>query len=102
MAPKNSMTTTPNISLPSFTLRFCLWLSSHSPLHRLAKRPYHAAHCSFDPVFYVADRNLGKNLTNKQWQEMSAMSAHFLDALQGIKTLKIFNRNRAEAKKWLR
>lgn len=25
------------------------------------------------------------------------MSAHFLDALQGIKTLKIFNRNRAEA-----
>jgi ATP-binding cassette, subfamily C, bacterial CydD len=40
-----------------------------------------------------------KNLTDKQWQEMSAMSAHFLDAMQGIKTLKIFNRNRAEATK---
>ena len=38
-----------------------------------------------------------KNLTNRQWHEMSALSAHFLDALQGIKTLKIFNRNRAEA-----
>lgn len=38
-----------------------------------------------------------KSLTNRQWHEMSAMSAHFLDVLQGIKTLKIFNRNRAEA-----
>jgi ATP-binding cassette, subfamily C, bacterial CydD len=40
-----------------------------------------------------------KHLSNKQWKEMSAMSAHLLDALQGIKTLKIFNRNRAEAAK---
>lgn len=40
-----------------------------------------------------------KNLTEMQWHEMSAMSAHFLDALQGIKTLKIFNRSRAEALK---
>ncbi|NBC83930.1 MAG: thiol reductant ABC exporter subunit CydD [Bacteroidetes bacterium] len=37
-------------------------------------------------------------LTSLQWNKMSAMSSHFLDALQGIKTLKIFNRNRAEAK----
>ncbi len=36
-------------------------------------------------------------LTNKQWNEMSTMSAHFLDVLHGIKTLKIFNRNREEA-----
>jgi ATP-binding cassette, subfamily C, bacterial CydD len=36
-------------------------------------------------------------LTNSQWNEMSAMSAHFLDVLQGIRTLKIFNRNREEA-----
>lgn len=38
-----------------------------------------------------------KSLTNRQWREMSAMSAHFLDVLQGIKTLKVFNRNHAEA-----
>jgi ATP-binding cassette, subfamily C, bacterial CydD len=36
-------------------------------------------------------------LTHLQWHKMSAMSSHFLDVLQGIKTLKIFNRNRAEA-----
>jgi ATP-binding cassette, subfamily C, bacterial CydD len=39
-----------------------------------------------------------KSITNKQWKVMSTMSAHFLDVLQGIKTLKIFNRNRDEAK----
>jgi ATP-binding cassette, subfamily C, bacterial CydD len=38
-----------------------------------------------------------KSLTSRQWKEMSAMSAHFLDVLQGIKTLKVFNRNHAEA-----
>jgi len=38
-----------------------------------------------------------KNLTRKQWSEMSAMSARLLDSLQGIKTLKIFNRNRDES-----
>lgn len=40
---------------------------------------------------------MAKNLTRRQWKEMSAMSAHFLDALQGIRTLKIFNANQREA-----
>jgi len=31
-----------------------------------------------------------KRLTQKQWGQLSAMSAHFLDAVQGLKTLKVF------------
>lgn len=38
-----------------------------------------------------------RNLTQKQWGELSRLSAHFLDALQGLKTLKIFGVNRREA-----
>lgn len=40
---------------------------------------------------------MAKNLTRRQWKEMSAMASHFLDALQGMKTLKIFNANAREA-----
>lgn len=38
-----------------------------------------------------------KNLTQKLWQELSSMSSYFLDALQGLKTLKIFSANRKES-----
>lgn len=40
---------------------------------------------------------MAKNLTRRQWKEMSAMASHFLDALQGMRTLKIFNANAREA-----
>ena len=38
-----------------------------------------------------------KNLTQKLWQELSSMSSYFLDALQGLKTFKIFGANRKES-----
>jgi ATP-binding cassette, subfamily C, bacterial CydD len=38
-----------------------------------------------------------RSLTQKQWGELSRLSAHFLDALQGLKTLKIFGVNQREA-----
>lgn len=34
--------------------------------------------------------------TQKQWKELSNMSSHFLDALQGLKTLKVLGRNKQE------
>jgi ATP-binding cassette, subfamily C, bacterial CydD len=39
-----------------------------------------------------------KQLTQRQWKEMSNMSSHFLDVLQGLKTLKILGKNTEEAK----
>ena len=38
-----------------------------------------------------------KKLTQDQWQSMSRLSSHFLDALQGLKTLKMFGMNHREA-----
>lgn len=44
------------------------------------------------PVFMILIGNLADALTRKQWQSLSRMSAHFLDALQGLTTLKLFGR----------
>ncbi len=38
-----------------------------------------------------------KKLTEEQWGQMSRLSSHFLDVLQGLKTLKIFGMNQREA-----
>jgi ATP-binding cassette, subfamily C, bacterial CydD len=38
-----------------------------------------------------------KKLTQKQWHAMSRLSSHFLDVLQGLKTLKIFGMSRRES-----
>lgn len=35
-------------------------------------------------------------ITQNQWKELSNMSSHFLDALQGLKTLKILGRSKQE------
>ncbi len=36
-------------------------------------------------------------LSREQWHAMSYLSAHFLDVLQGLPTLKLFNRSKAQA-----
>lgn len=46
------------------------------------------------PVFMILIGNLADSLTRKQWQSLSRMSAHFLDVLQGLTTLKLFGRAR--------
>ncbi len=38
-----------------------------------------------------------KKLTQNQWKELSHLSSHFLDVLQGLKTLKIFGSSRKES-----
>lgn len=49
------------------------------------------------PVFMILIGNLADSLTRKQWQALSRMSAHFLDMIQGLTTLKLFGRAREQA-----
>jgi len=46
------------------------------------------------PLFMILIGNLAEGITRRQWRIMSRLSAHFLDVLQGLTTLKIFNRSR--------
>jgi ATP-binding cassette subfamily C protein CydD len=46
------------------------------------------------PVFMVLIGNLADALTKRQWTALSRMSAHFLDVLQGLTTLKLLGRSR--------
>ncbi|MFC2029113.1 thiol reductant ABC exporter subunit CydD [Chloroflexota bacterium] len=48
------------------------------------------------PVFMVLIGNTADTLTRRQWTSLSRMSAHFLDMLQGLTTLKLFGRSRAQ------
>jgi ATP-binding cassette subfamily C protein CydCD len=48
------------------------------------------------PLFMVLIGDLANTLTRRQWSTLSRMSAHFLDVLQGLTTLKIFGRSRAQ------
>lgn len=50
------------------------------------------------PFFMILIRNLAEKRSLKQWQSMSRMSAHFLDMLQGLTTLKVFGRSKDQAK----
>lgn len=48
------------------------------------------------PFFMVLIGALARGVTRRQWQTLSRMSAHFLDALQGLTTLKLFGRSRRQ------
>ncbi len=48
------------------------------------------------PVFMVLIGSKAEALTKQQWTSLSRMSAHFLDVLQGITTLKLFGRSREQ------
>lgn len=48
------------------------------------------------PLFMILIGNLADALTRRQWAALSRMSAHFLDVLQGLTTLKLFNRSREQ------
>lgn len=50
------------------------------------------------PLFMVLIGKGAERLNQKQWQKLARMSAHFLDVLQGLTTLKLFNASRREAK----
>ena len=48
------------------------------------------------PLFMILIGNLADALTRRQWTALSRLSAHFLDVLQGLTTLKLFNRSREQ------
>jgi ATP-binding cassette subfamily C protein CydD len=49
------------------------------------------------PFFMVLVGMGAESISQKQFQALSRMSAHFLDVLQGLPTLKLLQRSRAEA-----
>lgn len=49
------------------------------------------------PFFMVFIGKGAERLSQKQWRKLARMSAHFLDVLQGLTTLKLFNVSRLEA-----
>jgi len=48
------------------------------------------------PVFMILIGSLADALTRRQWRALSRLSAHFLDVLQGLTTLKLFNRSQGQ------
>lgn len=49
------------------------------------------------PLFMVIIGKGAERLNQKQWKTLARLSAHFLDVLQGLTTLKLFNASRREA-----
>ena len=49
------------------------------------------------PVFMYLIGKAAETLTQRQWNTLGRLSAHFLDSLQGLATLKQFGRSRAQA-----
>jgi len=50
------------------------------------------------PVFMIFIGKGAEKLNQRQWRRMGQLSGHFLDALQGLTTLKVFNLGRREAR----
>ncbi|RJS92961.1 thiol reductant ABC exporter subunit CydD [Salinisphaera sp. Q1T1-3] len=50
------------------------------------------------PVFMVFIGRGAEKLNQRQWRRMGQLSGHFLDALSGLSTLRIFNLGRREAR----
>ena len=50
------------------------------------------------PVFMVFIGKGAEKLNQRQWRRLGLLSAHFLDALQGLTTLRIFNLGAREAR----
>ncbi len=48
------------------------------------------------PIFMILIGSLAQALTRRQWQSLSRMSAYFLDVLQGLTTLKMLGRSKAQ------
>jgi ATP-binding cassette, subfamily C, bacterial CydD len=48
------------------------------------------------PIFMALIGSQADALTKRQWLSLSRMSAHFLDALQGLTTLKLLDRSREQ------
>jgi ATP-binding cassette subfamily C protein CydD len=51
------------------------------------------------PILMIVVGSFAEKQMNRQWLALSRMSAYFLDMLQGLPTLKLFGRSRAEAER---
>lgn len=51
------------------------------------------------PVFMILIGKAGETLTNRQYETLSRLSAHFLDSLQGLTTLKQFGQSKSHTAK---
>jgi ATP-binding cassette subfamily C protein CydD len=49
------------------------------------------------PLFMVLIGKRAERLNQQQWRTLARMGAHFLDTIQGLTTLKLFNASRREA-----
>lgn len=49
------------------------------------------------PFFMILIGKGAESLNRRQWRRLARLSAHFLDALQGLTTLKLFDASRREA-----
>lgn len=49
------------------------------------------------PLFMILIGKGAERLNQRQWRALARMSAHFLDVIQGLTTLKLFNASRREA-----
>lgn len=75
--------------LPLAMLAFILPLDLVSGLVLLFTAP-------FIPLFMVLIGNRAEKMNRRQWRKLAALSARFLDSLQGLTTLKMFNASRRE------
>jgi ATP-binding cassette subfamily C protein CydCD len=73
--------------VPLIILAFVLPLDPLSGLVLLLTAP-------LIPLFMILIGDQAGAMTRRQWLSLSRMSAHFLDVLQGLPTLKLFNRSR--------
>jgi thiol reductant ABC exporter CydD subunit len=48
------------------------------------------------PLFMILIGSTAETMTRRQWTSLSRMSAHFMDVLQGLTTLKLFGRSREQ------
>ena len=77
--------------IPLAILAFVLPVNGRSALVMIVTAP-------LIPFFMVLIGRGTERLNQQQWQKLSRLSAHFLDALQGLTTLKLFNASRREAR----
>jgi ATP-binding cassette subfamily C protein CydD len=77
--------------IPVVVLALVLWLDPLSGLILLITAPL----LPF-LLFLVGKR--ADTLTKRQWSQMSLLSAHFLDVMQGLTTLKLFGRSKLQSK----
>ncbi len=50
------------------------------------------------PIFMILIGRTAESLTKRQWETLGRLSAHFLDSLQGLTTLKTFGQGKAQVK----